>query len=264
MEQEQEEKMVFTDSAKVDNIKKFLMEFKDESGNYKYVDEIDSLRGSNLMIKRLDLFDSERESKNGFKIWEFFMKQTSEAIRLCKRAVKEVHATRHGFDKSQALDLNILIDKSDLEITVSQAIKNKHVNKLISLPGRVTGESEVKARIIKGVWMCKDGHNTEQLEKPFVCDNPNCKHRNLELDKINSDFEYYRNVYLKDFTNVDHNSDALICEAQGELIDAVKVGEAVNITGYITIENYKNKFFNTLHLLNIKKVNEINYQITGQ
>jgi|GEM_PF-2170343 len=262
MEQEQEEKMVFTESAKVDNIKKFFMEFKDESGNYKYIDKIDGLEVSNLIIRLLDLFDYERKSEIDFPIWEFFTNQTSEAIRLCKRAVKEVHATRHGFDHSQSLDLNILIDKSELEISVSQAIKDKFVNKLVSLQARVTGESEVKTRIIKGIWLCGDGHKTEQLEKPFVCDNPSCKHRNLELDKINSDFEYYRNVYLKDFTNVDHNSDALICEAQGELIDAVKVGEAVNITGYITIENYKNKFFNILHLLNIKKVNEVNYQIT--
>ena len=262
MEQEPEERITFTESAKVDNIKKFLMGFKDSSENYKYVDKIDALTGSNLMINRLDLFDFERESTNGFKIWEYFMNSTSEAIRLCKRAVKEVHGTRHGFEQSQDLDLNILIDKSELEISVSQAIKDKFVNKLISLQARVTGESEVKTRIVKGIWLCKSGHTTEQTDKPFTCDNPKCKHRDLELDKIKSVFEYYRNVYLKDFTNVDHNSDSLICEAQGELIDAVKVGEAVNITGYITIENNKNKFFNVLHLLNIKKVNEINYQIS--
>ena len=145
------------------------------------------------------------------------MNQSSEAIKCCKRAVREVHATRHGFEQSQALDLNILIDKSELEISVSQSIKNKFVNKLISLQARVTGESEIKPRIAKGVWLCKDGHETEQLEKPFVCDSTSCKHRNLELDKDKTDFEYYRNFYLKDFTNVDHNADALICEAQGEL-----------------------------------------------
>jgi len=97
MEQEQEEKIVFTDSAKADNIKKFFMEFKDESGNYKYIDKIDGLEGSNLIIRLLDLFDYERKSESDFRIWEFFTNQTSEAIRLCKRAVKEVHTTRHGF-----------------------------------------------------------------------------------------------------------------------------------------------------------------------
>jgi len=262
MEHESEEEICFTESAKVDNIKKFLIEFKDKSGNYKYIEKIDSLTGSNVMIELFDLFDFERESTNGFKIWEYFMKQSSEAIRLCKRAVKEVYATSHGFETSQSLNVNILIDKSEIDISVSQAIKNKFVNKLISLEARVTGESEVKTRIVKGIWVCKDGHDTEQLEKPFVCDNQKCKHRDLKLDKIKSVFEYYRNIYLKDFTNVDHNSDALICEAQGDLIDSAKVGEAVNITGYITIENNKNKFFNILHLLNIKRVNEINYNIT--
>lgn len=258
----EQEKVTFTESAKVDRIKKFLTEFKDKSGNYKYLEKIDGLSGSNLMIELMDLFDYERETNSDFKIWEFFTKQSQEAIRLSKRAIQEVYGTRFGYEQAVSLDVNILIDKSELEISVSQAIKNKFVNKLISLQARVTGESEVKTRIINGVWICKDGHPTEQLEKPIVCDNSSCKLRDLQLDKNSSSFEYYRNIYLKDFTNVDHNSDALICEAQGDLIDSAKVGEAVNITGYITIENNKNKFFNILHLLNIKKVNEINYQIT--
>ena len=91
------EKPAFTDSAKVDNIKKFLMEFKNKSGHYKYLDKIDSLSGSNVMIEILDLFDFQRESKNGFKIWEYFVKHTGEAIRLSRRAIREVYGTRFDF-----------------------------------------------------------------------------------------------------------------------------------------------------------------------
>jgi len=88
MEQEPEEKILFTESAKVDNIKKFLMEFKDSSENYKYIDRIDAISGSNLMIERLDLFDFERESTNGFKIWEFFMNQSSESYQMLQTSCK--------------------------------------------------------------------------------------------------------------------------------------------------------------------------------
>ena len=171
----EQEKLVFTESAKVDRIKKFLSEFKDKSGNYKYIEKIDGLSGSNLMIEFYDLFDYERESNNDFKIWEYFTKQTKDAIRLSRRAIKEVHGIKSGFEHANSLDVNILIDKSELDISVSQAIKNKFMNKLISLEARVTGESEVKTRIVKGIWTCKDGHSTEQLEKPIVCDNKNCK-----------------------------------------------------------------------------------------
>ncbi len=257
----QEEKPTFTDSAKVDNIKKFIMEFKDKSGNYKYLDRIDNLSSSNLMIEIFDLFDFQRKSTNVFEIWEFFMKQTNEAIQLSKRAIKEIYEARFG-SKDESLDIEILVDESKLEISVSDAIKDKFVNKLISLQARVSGESEVRVRITKGIWVCKNGHTTEQLEKPSSCPTLNCNHRDLELDKTRSKFEHFRNIYLKDFSNVDHNSDTLICEAQGDLIDSVKVGETVRVTGFISIENNKNKFFNILHLLNIKKVNEISYQIT--
>jgi len=67
--------MVFTESAKVDNIKKFFMDFKDESGKYKYIDEIDALTGSNLMIKLYDFFDYERKSEIDFPSWDYH-KQT--------------------------------------------------------------------------------------------------------------------------------------------------------------------------------------------
>ena len=100
MEHERKEKMAFTESAKVDSIKKFFMEFKDKNENYKYIDKIDGLSGTNLMVDRLDLLYHERKSEIDFPIWEFFMNQTNEAIRLCKRAVREVYATRHGFDHS--------------------------------------------------------------------------------------------------------------------------------------------------------------------
>jgi len=219
MKEKPKEKTIFTESARVDGIKKFLSEFKDKDGNYKYIEKIDTLTGSNLMIDLYDLFNYERESKDDFLIWEYFTKQTKQAIKLSKRAVKEVYGVRYGSDQANSLDINIIIDKSELDISVSQGIKKEFVNKLISLEARVTGESEVKIRINKGIWICRDGHSTESIEKPLVCDHSNCKHRDLELDKTKSDFEYYRSIYLKDFTNADHNSDTLIGEAQGDLID---------------------------------------------
>jgi len=259
---EQEDKPSFTESAKVDNIKKFLNQFKNKSGNYKYLEKIDTLSGSNVMIEVFDLFDFERESTNGFKIWEYFMKQPSEAIRLCKRAVKEVFATAHGYARAESLDLNILIDKSEMEIPVSQAIKHKHLNKLVSINCRIHGETEIKHRIVKGVWTCPDGHLTESTEKPTPCSNSNCKLRELELDEEKTKIESYRTYYVKDLEYSNHNLDSLIVQITGNFMDTTKMGEIAKLTGYSTLEQKDKKIYIVFHAVNVSKPDEMSLEIT--
>ena len=262
MEHEPEEKMTYTESAKVDNIKKFLSEFKDKSGKYKYIEKIDTLSGSNVMIELLDLFDFERESTNGFKIWEYFSKQSSEAIRLCKRAVKEVYATSHGFEHSESLDLNILIDKSETEISVSQAIKKKYLNKLVSIDCRIHGETEIKHKIIDGQWICPDGHYSVGIENPPVCSNSNCKFRTLELDTEKTKIESYRTYYVKDLEYSNHHLDSLIVEITGSLMDTTKMGEIAKLTGYTTLQKKDKKIYVVFHALNVSKPDEMSLEIT--
>ncbi len=254
------EEISLTDSAIVEKIKNFFKDF--ERG--KYLDKIDTLTGSNLEIKHYDLFDYQLEKKDDFEIHDFFLKKTEEAINYTIRAVKEIFQERYGSEKANALDVNILIDKSELEITVSDAIKNKFVNRLVSLSGRISGESQIKTRLLKGIWRCSNGHEIESQTIPSVCNNKKCPSRMLIQDNEKSQFEYYRIYYLKDYENVDHSADTLVCEAKGDLTESGKNGEVVKVVGYIKVENSGKSLFNKLHLLNLIKVNDVNYYLTDK
>lgn len=256
------EPRTYTESTKVDEIKKFFNEFKDKSGNYKYVERIDFRTGPYLLIELHDLFDYEFESKTEFKIWTYYTEHPEEALRLSKRAVVEVYSIRHGFEKAMALDAFILIDKSDLEITVSEAIRNKELNKLISLDCRINGETELRQRIVKGVWICNDGHKTESISEPVTCSSKKCRQRKLELYKDESKFESYRVLYVKDLEYSYHHQDSLIVHVTGEMTRSLKMGETVKFTGYVTIEESNKKLISIFHAFNASKTNEINLEIT--
>ena len=258
------EPIIYTESAKVDRIKQFFNEFKDNNGNYKYLEKIDSLTGSNLLIEVFDLFDYEQQLKFDFKIWEYFTKNPAEATRLTKRAVREVHGVRHGYEKAQSLDINILIDKSELEVTVTQAIKHNHLNKLVSLECRIHGETQIQNKIVNGFWFCADGHQSEGSNMPPVCSDRTCKLRNLELNKEKSEIQSFRTFYVKDLEYSSHNLDSLIVQVTGDLIDTVKMGETVKFTGYIVLEEKNKKLFNIFHALNVSKPDEIRLEITSE
>jgi len=248
-----QEEEVFTESAKKDAIKDFFVEFKDKNGSYKYLDKIDSMEGNNLLIDYYDLFDYEQERNPKFKIWKYFTSNPKEAIRLTKKTVQET------YNKSE---VNILIDTSELEIKVTQAIKHRYINKLVSLEGRIHGESRIENRILKGVWRCANGHEDETKTKPVKCNLKGCDSVEFVLDQDKSEVESFRTYYVKDIEFTEHHSDSLIVEVIGDLADSTKMGEIVKLIGFISLEQREKKLFSIFHALNVTKVNETNLELT--
>jgi len=263
---EEKEQLQYSESAKVEQIKKFLTDFKENSGSYKYLEKIDSLSGSNLMLEYSDLFNYEHETENDFKIWSYFNTNPKEAIELTKKSVKEVYKNKFGSQKTNKLNINILIDKSELEIKVNQAIKHKYINKLVSIEGRIHGESTIQNRIIKGIWLCSNGHETETEDEPSKCNKKDCISKEIILDQEKSEIESFRTYYVKSLEYTEHHSDSLIVEVKGDLADSTKMGDVVKLTGYITLERKQSdkgkKILSILHALNVNKTNEINLEIT--
>lgn len=261
-----EDQELFTESARVDAIRDFFKEFKDKSGSYKYLDKIDSMQGNNLMIEFYDLFDYEQDKQPKFKIREYFTTNPKEAVKLTKRVVREIYGEAHPSERDEKLDVDILIDKSGLDITVSQAIKHKYINKLVSLEGRIQGEGPIQNRIIKGVWVCSDGHKTEDGIEPVKCSKKDCSSKDLVLQVELSEIESYRTFYVKDLKFTEHHMDSLIVELTGDLSDSAKMGEVVKFTGYITLERKQSKqekkLFSVFHGLNVEKVSDVNLEVT--
>ncbi|SRR5579885_136614 len=245
----------------IDKITEFFKMVKDG----KYINKIDALEGANLILNYYDFFDYQQDNQV-FSIFDFLNRNPEQFIHFCEISVKEIYSEKHGKEKAKLLDLTIQVDKSELEITVNQAIKNRHLNKLVTISALVNGESEIQNRIKLGSWVCAEGHKTisESEKSPLKCGNSKCTERRLDLDYESTKIESYRTFYLKDVNYTVHHGDTLIAEAKGDLSDIAKVGDIVQITGYITSQQKDKKLFNILHILNIEITNKIDYQITEE
>jgi replicative DNA helicase Mcm len=211
----------FTESALSDKVKDFLNRFKDKFGNYKYLQQIDEMMPRNSKYIIVDYNDLVIEPE----LERIFSKDPDRIFNAFSRAIKEALQTRFTDYAEKIKDeVRVRLVNYPSQRSLRQ-INSETIGYITSVSGMVVRASEVKPLAKELIFVCPDGHHTQivqlkgmDVKLPIVCDNPNCKYRDLQLDKTKSDFEYYRNIYLKDFTNADHNSDTLVCEAQGELI----------------------------------------------
>ncbi len=245
-----------------DEIYKFLTGFN----HGKYIEKIDSLRGSNIIINFMDLVDYDQENKGEFQLVRFLTDSPREFIGICQDAIKEIYSEKNGKEKSKALDLTIQIDDAAKELTFDEAIRNRNLNKLVKVRALVIGESQLKNRVLEKVWLCPNGHRTRGLKKPSKCGVDRCDNAKfLELDESQVSTENYRDYYLNNSDFNSHRQDVLICEAMGELTNSMNPGHEVELVGYITTkERKKEEFYNVLHLLHVRAINEIKYEITEE
>jgi len=252
-----------TQNAIEDNIVEFLKV-------KKYEEQIDALSGSSFLLHYNDVFDFQIENPDK-KLCDYLNERPGEFIDAVEIAVKRIYQERHGVERSVSLDLDIHVDSSPLEINVNKAIKNKFVGKLVSLQASVNGASDIKNRLVLGVWICPEGHETRGIEEPSKCGNENCKHKDLEMDSSLSKIESYRTLYLKEIDFTGHHTDALVAEAVGELSDLANIGDMVKTIGIIYSKPISKKFrrtskelLNIFRLVNISKINKIDYQSTPE
>lgn len=262
--------LLATDSKITDDIKEFLKISK----HGKYVEKIDGLTGSNLTIELYDVLDydnSEKERKE-LELTDILINRTLKFIELSKQAIKEIYEEKHGIEKADQLKINVLIDNSENEISLTQATKEKHLYKLVKLKALVNGETSVLTRLAKAVYVCQNNHQfTIDIPSgyhipPNKCQqDPNCTSRNLQLIPEESKPESYRRYYLKDINYEAHHSDSVTAQATDSFIDYIAIGDNVELIGYLSLEqDRKNNYYNVFHVLNARKLQEVSYDITEE
>ncbi|MEX1053885.1 MAG: AAA family ATPase [Nitrosopumilaceae archaeon] len=252
----------FTTNAIEDEIYKFLTRFN----HGKYTEKIDELRGSNLLINFLDVIDYDQENNNELQLVKFLTDKPKEFIEVCSNAILKIFSEKHGKEKADQLDLTVQIDDAAKELTFDDAIRNKYLNKLVKLRALVIGESQLKFNVLENIWICPNNHHTNSLTKPRKCLQKGCENPfSLESDDSQLKTENYRDYYLNNSDLNEHRQDILICEAGGDLTNSMNPGHEVELVGYITTKQRdKGQFFNVLHLLHVKAINEIKYEITEE
>ena len=234
-----------TESALSDYVKKFLLEFKDGKGNFRYVDDIDTMMPSKLKFINVDYNDLVLHPD----IESVFHENPDSILEAFSRAIKEILQERFPkYAKKIEHEVRARIANYPVQRSLRQ-INAEVIGKITSVSGMVLRASEVKPLAKELVFVCPEGHRTDvllghglTLTSPVQCSNPKCNHRELGVEPESSRFIDVQFVRLQELPEdlppgqLPHYLDVTVKQ---DLVDNARPGDRVVLTGVVRIEQEK-------------------------
>ena len=234
-----------TESALSDYVKKFLLEFKDEKGNFRYVDDIDNMMPSKSKFINIDYNDLVSHPD----IESVFAENPDSILEAFSRAIKEILQERFPkYAKKIEHEIRARMANYPVQRSLRQ-INAEVIGKITSVSGMVLRASEVKPLAKELVFVCPEGHRTDvllghglSLTSPVQCSNPKCAHRELGVEPESSRFIDVQFVRLQELPEdlppgqLPHYLDVTVKQ---DLVDNARPGDRVVLTGIVRIEQEK-------------------------
>ncbi|MBI3254917.1 MAG: minichromosome maintenance protein MCM, partial [Nitrosarchaeum sp.] len=232
----------FTESALSDRVKDFLIRFKDKSGSYKYVEQIDEMMPKSAKYIIVDYNDLVVEPE----IEIIFTTDPDRILNAFSRAIKEALQTRFPDYAEKIKDeVRVRLVNYPLQRSLRQ-INAETIGNIASVSGMVVRASEVKPLAKELVFVCPDEHQTKVVQLkgmdvkiPIVCDNPSCKHRDFDLKPEASKFIDFQILRLQELPEdlppgqLPHYIDVTIRQ---DLVDNARPGDRIILTGIVRVE----------------------------
>jgi len=234
-----------TDSALSGYVKDFLLEFKDEKGNFRYVDDIDNMMPSKSKFINVDYNDLVLHPD----IESVFNESPDSILEAFSRAIKEILQERFPkYAKKIEHEIRARMANYPVQRSLRQ-INAEVIGKITSVSGMVLRASEVKPLAKELVFVCPEGHRTDvilghglSLTSPVQCSNPKCNHRELGVEPESSRFIDVQFVRLQELPEdlppgqLPHYLDVTVKQ---DLVDNARPGDRVVLTGVVRIEQEK-------------------------
>ena len=231
-----------TESALADKVKEFLTQFKDPTGSFSYVEQIDQMMPKGAKYIVVDFNDLVSvpfiESK--------FVESPDEILNAFSRAIKEILQERFPeYARKIEHDIRARIANFPAERSLRQ-INSEVITKMTSVSGMVVRASEVKPLAKELTYKCLDKHISKftlldgmSLDKAVKCQSPKCPYTNLAIVAEESRFIDFQIVRLQElpedlppgqlphYVNVSMKQD---------LVDYARPGDRIILTGIVRIE----------------------------
>lgn len=231
-----------TQSALIDQIQGFLASFKDKSGSFRYVEEIDQMMAKQARYIVVDYNDvvSQKDIEVKFNV------EPDAVLHAFSRAVKNILEERFP-DYAQRVsdDIRVRIANYPIQRSLRQ-INAEVIGKMASVSGMVVRASEVKPLAKNMVYKCPEGHLTEiplehgmTIFTPTKCSHDRCAQRDLRIDPETSKFIDFQIVRLQELPEdlppgqLPHYVDVTIKQ---DLVDNARPGDRIILTGIVRIE----------------------------
>ena len=231
-----------TKSALADKVKEFLTQYKDPTGSFSYVEQIDQMvvkQATYVVVDFNDLVSVPLiESK--------FRESADEILAAFRKAIFEMLKERNPeYAEKIEHDIRARIANFPDERSLRQ-INSDVITKMISVSGMVVRASEVKPLAKELTYKCLDKHTSQftlldgmSLDKAVKCQSPKCPHTNLAIVAEESRFIDFQIVRLQElpedlppgqlphYVNVSMKQD---------LVDYARPGDRIVLTGIVRIE----------------------------
>ena len=232
----------FTESALSDMVKNFLAQFKDKTGSFKYVEQIDQMMPKTSKYIVIDYNDLV----GNFDIESKFNENPDEILNAFARAIKEILQERFPKYAEKIKDeIRARIANYPVQRSLRQ-INAEVIGKVTSVSGMVVRSSEIKPLAKELIYVCPDHHVTQRfllqgmsVNVPVKCDTPNCQHKDLEIKPESSTFIDFQILRLQELPEdlppgqIPHYIDVTIKQ---DLVDNARPGDRVILTGIVRIE----------------------------
>jgi len=233
---------VHTKSALADKVKEFLTQYKDPSGSFSYVEQIDQMVVKQTTYIVVDFNDLVSvpviESK--------FRESPDEILTAFRKAIFEMLKERNPeYAEKIEHDIRARIANFPGERSLRQ-INSDVITKMISVSGMVVRASEVKPLAKELTYKCLANHTSKftlldgmSLDKAVKCQESRCPHTNLAIVAEESRFIDFQIVRLQElpedlppgqlphYVNVSMKQD---------LVDYARPGDRIVLTGIVRIE----------------------------
>jgi len=233
---------VSSEGKRLDQVKDFLVQFKDKSGAYKYVEEIDQMMAKKVQYLVVDYNDLVSHPE----IESVFNTKPDEMLLVFATAIKDILKERFPqYAEKIQHDVRVRIANYPAQRSLRE-INAEVIGKMTSVSGMVVRSSEIKPLAKELVYVCPEGHRTKRVQEkglefnePLKCDDGKCTHKDLDLSPEESRFIDFQMVRLQELPEdlppgqLPHYVDVTVLQ---DLVDNARPGDRIILTGIVRIE----------------------------
>jgi len=233
---------MLTDAARSDLVKQFLTQFRDKSGVYRYVEEIDQMMAKQIQYLVVDYNDLVSVPQ----IESNFNNKPDEMLTAFSTAITEILKQRFPkYAEKIQHDIRVRISNYPVQRSL-RSINAEIIGKMTSVSGMVVRSSEIKPLAKELVYICPEGHRTRRIQEkgldfnqPSKCGDDKCTLGDLELSPEESRFIDFQMVRLQELPEdlppgqLPHYVDVTVLQ---DLVDNARPGDRVILTGIVRIE----------------------------
>ena len=231
-----------TKSALSDKVKEFLTQFKDATGSFSYVEQIDQMMSKHSKYIVVDYNDLVL-----FPVIEsHFNENPDQILDAFSRAIKEILKERFpDYAEKIKHDIRARIANFPVQRSLRQ-INAEIITKMTSVSGMVVRSSEVKPLAKEVTYKCLDKHISKftlldgmSLNTSVKCQTPNCKHTSLAIIPEASrfiDFQILRLQELPEDLPPGQLPHYVNVSIKQDLVDYARPGDRIVLTGIVRIE----------------------------